>query len=444
MLPVPIFLLFSLCTIIQANTKSHPFTVKGNMNKRNGESTFKKLSVSGSTIEHEVTIAVRQQNLNFLHETLMDRSTPGNPLYQQWMTRDQVASFSSNSIASAAVKEWLFDNNINIISTTLNEEYITASAPLSKWQNLLNTTFHLWSDNLGKLYHRAESYSVPTSLSPLISTIFHTTQFPPKLFRTPHTKFEAASSTDKTWNATTQNSVAFRGTTVSFLNNLYKITTNSGASSLKQAVLELNSELYQNSDITAFQNKYGLPLQTAKNYGTQPLVSGCGFNNCGEGSLDIQYLMGIAQNSQSFFWYEDGSGGDPFFNFLMQVANASDPPTSLSMSWTAYEIDVDPSFQDHFNAEAMKLSLMGVTLFVSSGDDGVSGYSVMCSDDSSAPSSWTTLYNSTWSGQGYFAMYPATSPYVVAVGATMGPESGKSEVACQVNHLEFESLYHNS
>ena len=80
----------------------------------------------------------------------------------------------------------------------------------------------------------------------------------------------------------------------------------------------------------------------------------------------------------------------------------------------------------------MKLSLMGVTIFVSSGDDGVSGYNCQCTQDSSSPSSWTELYNSAWSGQGYFAMYPATSPYVVAVGATMGPEKNQAEVACQV------------
>ena len=34
-------------------------------------------------------------------------------------------------------------------------------------------------------------------------------------------------------------------------------------------------------------------------------------------------------------------------------------------------------------------------------------------------------------GKGYFPSFPATSPYVTAVGATMGPESGDPEIACQ-------------
>lgn len=37
----------------------------------------------------------------------------------------------------------------------------------------------------------------------------------------------------------------------------------------------------------------------------------------------------------------------------------------------------------------------------------------------------------TWSGKGYFPNYPASCPYVTTVGATMGPETGGSEIACQ-------------
>ena len=37
----------------------------------------------------------------------------------------------------------------------------------------------------------------------------------------------------------------------------------------------------------------------------------------------------------------------------------------------------------------------------------------------------------TWSGTGYFPSFPATSPWVVAVGATMGPNTNGPEIACQ-------------
>eukprot|EP01042_Synura_sphagnicola_P036491 gene36491-biopygen7369 len=65
-----------------------------------------------------------------------------------------------------------------------------------------------------------------------------------------------------------------------------------------------------------------------------------------------------------------------------------------------------------FNTEIIKICAMGVTVLVSSGDDGAAGY----------------RYRSSC---GYDPEFPATSPYVTAVGATMGVESGTTEVACQ-------------
>ena len=54
-----------------------------------------------------------------------------------------------------------------------------------------------------------------------------------------------------------------------------------------------------------------------------------------------------------------------------------------------------------------------------------------CNDDSSSSySMWSMVSNSTWSGYGYFPSFPATSPYVTAVGGTMGPNTGGDEVVC--------------
>ena len=58
-----------------------------------------------------------------------------------------------------------------------------------------------------------------------------------------------------------------------------------------------------------------------------------------------------------------------------------------------------------------------------------------CLADSGAnTSSWK--YPNTWSGKGYFPTFPASSPYVLSVGATMGqkhlvPSVGEAEIACQ-------------
>ena len=89
-----------------------------------------------------------------------------------------------------------------------------------------------------------------------------------------------------------------------------------------------------------------------------------------------------------------------------------------------------------FKTQAMRLAAMGITILASSGDDGVSGfnYATACTGDSS--SYYTGWTGTGWTGSGYFPYFPATNPYVTAVGATMGaggtsPSSMAGEVTCQ-------------
>jgi tripeptidyl-peptidase-1 len=286
-------------------------------------------------------------------------------------------------------------------------------------------TLYNWKEKLtGNIFNRAHNYTIPSFLNSHIQHVFNTIQFPTNVIRNKKTKNTNIFNIN-----ITKNSNNFKGTTISFLNNLYKIPSNIGNTNISQAVFETNTENFQQSDLLKFQTKYGLTVQPAEVYGTTAKISGCNTNNCGEGSLDIQYIMGIAQKTPSIFWFEELGFGDPFYNFIVHVANTTNFPTTLSISWGAYEYQVDPSYLENFNIEAMKLTAMGVTIFVSSGDDGVSGYSCLCSQDSSTDNYWWQGAN--WTGTGYFPQYPATSPYVVSVGATMGPEKGNSEIACQ-------------
>lgn len=103
------------------------------------------------------------------------------------------------------------------------------------------------------------------------------------------------------------------------------------------------------------------------------------------------------------------------------------------------------SVLEAFNVEAEKLGLMGVTIVVSSGDNGSTGYGCKQGCDSSLPisanncvcdlstSSTSSLWsgNNTWSGKGYVPKFPASSPYVTVVGGTAGPEIDDVEVAAQ-------------
>jgi subtilase family serine protease len=67
-----------------------------------------------------------------------------------------------------------------------------------------------------------------------------------------------------------------------------------------------------------------------------------------------------------------------------------------------------------FNNEAMLLGLRGISVMVASGDDGVANF----------------IARGNSSACGFNPSYPASAPYVTAVGATQGPELNQTEIAC--------------
>jgi len=382
---------------------------------------YNKLDLTNINLDHTITLSIKQNNIELLKNMLEERGNPNNSKYQNWLSFNEIGKLVENKNATKATTEWLIDNDIKDFNISAHGEYITAKSSVEKWNKLFKMSLYKWENKINKnIIFRADNYTIPDILKSNVNHIFNTVQLLPNIY---HSKIAK-----KFINNLRQN-VAFQGTTISFLNNLYKIPSNIGHPNISHAVFETSEQKFQQSDLLKFQSKYGLTKQSALVYGTDPLLSGCNSNNCGEGSLDIQYIMGIAQVSPSIFWYEDTGHSDPFYNFIIHAANMTNPPSTLSISWSANEYQIDPSYLDSFNIEIMKLTLMGTTVFVSSGDDGVAGYNCLCNQDSSSDPYWWE--GQSWTGRGYFPQYPATNPYVVAVGATMGPEKNNPEISCQ-------------
>jgi hypothetical protein len=155
------------------------------------------------TTHHEVMIAVKQANLDKLDVMLQERSTPGTPLYRQWMSFEEIGAVTANPTALTAIKAWLQENNIHISWVSPRNEYILASAPISTWNKVLKTEFFEYHDTheysslvlqrqglrVGRgegpassaggdkvTLLRAEQCFVPSHLSDHIVGIFHTTQ----------------------------------------------------------------------------------------------------------------------------------------------------------------------------------------------------------------------------------------------------------------------------
>lgn len=111
------------------------------------------------------------------------------------------------------------------------------------------------------------------------------------------------------------------------------------------------------------------------------------------------------------FWGFSGASpqdaeDEPFLTWLYQVGNTSDAtvPKLFSTSYGEEETSELPSsYADRINAEFVKCGTRGITLLFASGDSGAVPASGKCVDGAFSPK------------------WPATSPYVTAVGGTDSP-----------------------
>jgi subtilase family serine protease len=356
--------------------------------------TFVQGERSLGAVQHELVIAVQQKNLPELKKMIYDRATPGHPLFQKWFNFQEIGEIVKNEEAYNKVKEWLETYGALVTWSSPHKEYIKVVASIATWEEMLSTQFFQFEDltrpdkSKGRMINRALEYSIPAELKESITVIFNTVQAPPQY----HHKFQRrilppASKADsgiaeelaykthlrfrepENHSGNSLSSQSIDSVTVSFLNNYYKVDSNLASPALNQSVFETSSEQFSQSDLTNFQTTFGLTVQAAISIGGEETTT-CTFDNCGEGDLDIQYIMGMAQRTASIYWYVPDSPTDPFITWITEVSAQQYPPQSNSISWGGVEQLTGKSIVNQWETEAMKLTGRGVTISVSSGDDG--------------------------------------------------------------------------
>ena len=244
---------------------------------------------------------------------------------------------TSNPDGAKAVEEWLTENNIEVSWKSAHSDYLKATAKISQWEQMLNTKFYEFEDQSrvrsskkNRVMHRATEYSLPEHVAPHLHTVFNTVQVPPVLHRN-------SPSLGGRGHLRTQENIVFGQTTVDLLNEFYGMNQLLGNSSMSQSVFATDNEYFSPQDLSTFQERNGLlPHDAAAPYGHS--TTDCILNSCTEGNLDMQYIMGVAQQIATTYWYvQNTSTSNPFVDWVISVANTPLPPFVNSMSWGAIE-----------------------------------------------------------------------------------------------------------
>ena len=349
---------------------------------------------------HDVMFVVKQKNMDELTRMLHDVSDPDSLNYGRHMSGEQIHAMTSNPEARDAIVNYLHDNGASVTDESLSGDLITANAPISVWERVLDTKFytfdHRQSQGNTQQIVRAEKYSIPMGLHLHAETVLNVIEMPynePKR-RVLHPSSMLERSKGKFEGQGIHPAGYLRPQEIRAYYNLSNVY---GSSLSTQGAVAFGENYFSPKSLAYFQQHMSFQaLQPALNIGG--FESEDPNKDSSEGNLDIQYIMGISPRSPTTFLHDPGG----FFTWLTAVVATPNPPLVLSISYGTPELYTTVGTHKYVTNLAKKVGMMGVTLVVASGDDGAVG-----PDARGTPSKCS-----------YQPYFPAGNPYFTAIGAT--------------------------
>ncbi|PIL35568.1 hypothetical protein GSI_02296 [Ganoderma sinense ZZ0214-1] len=418
-----------------------------------------------------LNIALRQSNLHYLDDYLLEIADPTSPSYGQHWTPERVAeTFRPSTESVDAVHTWLVNDGLDRSRIQLSKDraYVQLNATVAEAESLLATKYYIYQHDDSGVEHLAchHGYHVPEHVATHIDLVSPTIEFGGiKLGATLAKRGGASPAKGKYMHRpqgppkipvaaealTTDAENCAASVTPNCLRELYGFNyTFVETQKNKVGVVELADQTYVARDLDIFFQKFAPDL-----VGTEPTlisIDGGTINFTemdpgliGESNLDFQLIMPLVGKPQPVSLYQ--VGGDGSFNLLLDALDGPyctsdggddpsldsvDPGTTrqcggappsfvYSISYAGAE-DLGAHYTERQCTEFGKLALTGMTFLFASGDNGVASNSLglcLLPNGTAAPVSAGDLTAN------FLPNFPATCPYVTAVGATQLPSGSK-------------------
>ncbi|KAF8262119.1 peptidase S8/S53 domain-containing protein [Lactarius quietus] len=392
---------------------------------------------NGTTIN--LYVALKSHRENALIDALYEVSTPEHPKYGQHLSKEQVAELvAPHPDTLNFVHSWLDYNGIpsSSISLTLGGNTLKLTGvSLSRANDLLGASYQVYRHvTTNETVVRTTGYALPAALHELVQTVVPTTSFDsPRTGRQKSRKiFDGADvrpvdvATGEPVTGSSRRDVV-DVTTPSFLRELYSTWVYSPtATGNILGIVGFSWEYPSRPDLRLFMQNY----RSDGAYATFSVVQ----VNDGlydpsdpgmEANLDMQYAQGIAYPIRHIF-YSTGrgpSGTDEWFlSFLEGVIGAPVLPQTLSLSYGKNETMIPPEYAVHVCTLFAQLGTRGVSVLQATGDNGVGRGN--CRDSAG--------------NVRFIPTFPATCPYVTAVGGTM---NYRPEIAAPISGGGFSNIF---
>ena len=128
------------------------------------------IAEANGELEHDVMFAIKQLNLDHIHDILWDVSDPHSANYGRHLSRKEVLDMTRNAEGVDRVREFLSSIDATIIREMRDSHYIIARAPISTWQAVFATKFFEFEPNSIRAL-RTKSYSLPEHIASHVSAV---------------------------------------------------------------------------------------------------------------------------------------------------------------------------------------------------------------------------------------------------------------------------------
>ncbi|KAH9940472.1 family S53 protease-like protein [Epithele typhae] len=344
-----------------------------------------------------------------LHKALLDVSTPGSANYRKFLTKAETdALVAPSADGLAAIDAWLSSANVTSTPAATNQ-WLNIDVPVASANALLDADFQTYTNaETGKTAIRTLAYSLPKSVQPFVDFVFPATSFPVQSAKGVAAVHHARAPLNPAHPVRAAVAASCADTvTPTCLQALYNIPTDPATSA--KNTLAVSSFVQSNAsttDLSDFLTSFRPDLSSQPSFEVTSVDNGVNDETdpSVEGSLDIQYTVGIATNvPTTFFVVGENNDGDVggFLDLVNTFLAAKTPPTTFTTSFGFPEELISADLAQNLCNAYAQLGARGVSAFFSSGDSGV--------DDGQGGT--CTTFRPT---------FPASCPFVTVVGSTTG------------------------
>ncbi|KAI9439510.1 subtilisin-like protein [Lactarius indigo] len=386
----------------------------------------------------DLYVALKAHRENALIDVLNEVSDPKHPKYGAHLSREQVADIvAPHPETVQLVHSWLDHHRIlsSSISVTHGGSFLTVTGvPVSQANDLLGASYQLYAHTkTNETIVRTLGYSLPAVLHGHVQTVAPTTFFSSQLTprQTPHKPSGAgAMGPGKSLSGepvTMPLSRRATAVTPAFLRWLYSTSAYvpSATDGNVVGVTGYIEEYPSLPDLTSYMRRYRPDGIDAAFVVGQINGGKYNPNNPGlEANVDVQLTEGLTYPTPHIFYVTGRSkNGDVFLAWLIAVLSEPFVPQTITTSYGHYEKVYPMDYAFHVCLLFAQLGARGTSVLFASGDDGV-GEDKACK---------------TKGGTARFVpIFPATCPYVTAVGGTT---SFDPEVAASLSGGGFSEYF---